>query len=134
MSKYGEPWTEAERRSDGCPCVFTLPCDPRCTCVTPGSSVGCQRCNKYGSNEQRKERANQLAAAIAAMSGIPDPAAFIVAVEKAIILLESMSDHSPNWMVENAYEDGYETLQERANKALDVLRQAKGEAGDEPVS
>lgn len=51
-----------------CPCVYTKPCDPRCTCVHPRSSHGCARCCKYGSVEQRITRAQKLAAAIDAVA------------------------------------------------------------------
>jgi len=43
-----------------CPCEWTEPCDPRCTCVHPVSSVGCKRCCRYGSDEQRKAQAEHL--------------------------------------------------------------------------
>ena len=45
----------------GCPCVYTTPCHPKCTCVYPMSSVGCACCCKYGSLEQRKKQAERLA-------------------------------------------------------------------------
>ncbi len=47
-----------------CPCAFTVPCDPRCTCTHPGSSFGCRRCCAHGSYEQRAAKAKFLAAAI----------------------------------------------------------------------
>jgi hypothetical protein len=47
---------------NGCPCLHTTPCHPRCTCVQPYSSHGCARCCRYGSAEQRRERAEALAA------------------------------------------------------------------------
>lgn len=43
-----------------CPCEWTEPCHPRCTCVNPASSYGCTRCCKYGSDEQRKMSAERL--------------------------------------------------------------------------
>lgn len=48
----------------GCPCVYTTPCDERCTCVNPMSSRGCARCCTYGSLEQRTRRAENLARGI----------------------------------------------------------------------
>ena len=37
-----------------CPCTTSAaPCHPRCTCVMPSSSRGCNRCARYGSLEQR---------------------------------------------------------------------------------
>lgn len=44
-----------------CPCQFTTPCKPRCTCINPVSSVGCSRCCTYGSAEQQVARAEKLA-------------------------------------------------------------------------
>lgn len=49
------------RVKDGCPCLFTEPCQKGCTCVQPFSSSGCRRCCKYGSEEQRRAKAEQLA-------------------------------------------------------------------------
>lgn len=46
---------------DSCPCVHTTPCDERCTCVSPASSVGCVRCCRYGSDDQRRVAAERLA-------------------------------------------------------------------------
>jgi 8-oxo-dGTP diphosphatase len=45
----------------GCSCPLTTPCNPRCTCVHPESSYGCQRCASYGSKDQRRKKAEQLA-------------------------------------------------------------------------
>ena len=37
-----------------CPCTTSAaPCRPRCTCIMPSSSAGCDRCAQYGSIEQR---------------------------------------------------------------------------------
>lgn len=47
-----------------CPCLYTVPCHDRCTCVTPLSSSGCRRCCTYGSTEQRAAMAVTLAAFI----------------------------------------------------------------------
>ena len=47
-----------------CPCTQTTPCQPHCTCVDGISSHGCLRCCRYGSREQRRARAEWLAAAI----------------------------------------------------------------------
>jgi 8-oxo-dGTP diphosphatase len=44
-----------------CPCLHTKPCDPRCTCLQPLSSVGCRRCCSYGSKAQQKKAAESLA-------------------------------------------------------------------------
>ena len=44
-----------------CPCLHTTPCNERCTCVDPVSSVGCRRCCSYGSLEQQKAMAEHLA-------------------------------------------------------------------------
>ena len=48
----------------GCPCLYVTPCNPRCTCVNHFSSVGCYRCCRYGSLEQRRSIAKHLAEAI----------------------------------------------------------------------
>lgn len=45
----------------GCPCLYTTPCMEDCTCTSPGSSMGCHRCCKYGSLEQRQRKAEFLA-------------------------------------------------------------------------
>jgi hypothetical protein len=45
----------------GCPCLYTTPCDPACTCVRPESSRGCRRCCRYGSESQRRAMAELLA-------------------------------------------------------------------------
>ncbi len=57
---------ERLRRTDGsgCPCKHTTPCNPRCTCVMPGSSSGCARCCSYGSKEQQRAMAERLAALV----------------------------------------------------------------------
>lgn len=47
-----------------CSCLYTTPCDPRCTCVYAHSSRGCARCCSYGSKEQRRANAARLAALI----------------------------------------------------------------------
>lgn len=44
----------------GCPCRFTEPCHPNCTCVKPHSSKGCRRCCSYGNTEQRKLAAERI--------------------------------------------------------------------------
>jgi hypothetical protein len=46
--------------SSGCPCRFTIPCHPNCTCVQPLSSSGCQRCCSYGSPSQQRAAATRL--------------------------------------------------------------------------
>ena len=51
----------ARRQDHGCPCLYTTPCDPLCTCVDRYSSTGCQRCCRYGSLEQRQAQAIALA-------------------------------------------------------------------------
>jgi hypothetical protein len=43
-----------------CPCEFGDPCNPRCTCANGGSSLGCRRCCKYGSQEQRAAKAKMM--------------------------------------------------------------------------
>ena len=55
-----QPATAGEWR--GCPCLYTEPCNPRCTCVSGWSSRGCSRCASYGSLKQRQSKARSLAA------------------------------------------------------------------------
>lgn len=43
-----------------CPCLYTTPCDPCCTCVDHYQSRGCDRCCTYGSPEQRRIKAEYL--------------------------------------------------------------------------
>jgi hypothetical protein len=46
----------------GCPCLLAdIPCHSQCTCVRSGMSVGCRRCARYGSLEQRKGMSDHLA-------------------------------------------------------------------------
>lgn len=45
----------------GCPCLYTDPCHPMCTCRQGHSSRGCLRCCSYGSIEQRTARAKVIA-------------------------------------------------------------------------
>lgn len=56
---------DGDKRGDdkrgGCACEWTTPCHPRCTCVDPLSSAGCTRCCSYGSEAQRRERAEYIA-------------------------------------------------------------------------
>jgi hypothetical protein len=52
-----------EEERQGCPCLYTTPCQPECTCVSQASSAGCQRCCRYGSPEQQKAMAEHLAVA-----------------------------------------------------------------------
>ena len=47
-------------QASGCPCHWTTPCTPRCTCVNPFSSHGCTRCCRYGSDEQRRGMAENI--------------------------------------------------------------------------
>ena len=55
----------AELASDAsgtsCPCNWTTPCSEMCSCVRPDSSSGCSRCCRFGSVEQRRAKAEQLA-------------------------------------------------------------------------
>lgn len=55
---------EGKPERGSCPCLFTEPCTTSCTCVNPMVSGGCSRCCTYGSDEQRKENAERIAAAI----------------------------------------------------------------------
>lgn len=55
----------------GCPCLYTTPCHPECTCVCRFSSRGCRRCASYGSAEQQRVAAEHLAARIDAPAAPP---------------------------------------------------------------
>jgi hypothetical protein len=50
----------------GCPCLWTTPCSPACSCACEFQSGGCTRCCSYGSDEQRRKTAARLAARDAA--------------------------------------------------------------------
>lgn len=54
-----------------CPCHFTDPCKPNCTCHNPFLSGGCSRCCTYGSKEQQKNHAKVLAKIIDAALSTP---------------------------------------------------------------
>ena len=54
---------EAWERARGCPCLWTTPCKPNCSCATPILSAGCSRCARYGSDDQRRTTAVHIAAA-----------------------------------------------------------------------
>lgn len=49
-----------------CPCQFKEigPCQDGCSCVNPVSSVGCDRCPRYGSYDQRLWVAKRIAEAM----------------------------------------------------------------------
>lgn len=52
------------RAARGCPCLYTEPCHPQCTCAHEHHSGGCWRCARYGSEEQRRARAEGIAHAL----------------------------------------------------------------------
>jgi hypothetical protein len=44
-----------------CPCLIAdEPCQKNCSCIKPYMSHGCLCCARYGSNEQKKEKANLI--------------------------------------------------------------------------
>lgn len=47
---------------NGCPCCYVEPCVPDCTCVVRFSSLGCRRCARYGSQEQKVAASQRLVA------------------------------------------------------------------------
>ena len=50
-----------EKKDRACPCLYLdVACDPRCTCLSIISSVGCANCCTYGGLEQRKQMAEHL--------------------------------------------------------------------------
>jgi hypothetical protein len=59
--------------SGSCPCIYTTPCTPDCSCVNCFSSHGCRRCCAYGSLQQRRDRAESLAIIIDAGFASPAP-------------------------------------------------------------
>jgi hypothetical protein len=72
----------------GCPCTLVEPCSDQCTCADPAMSGGCQRCAKYGSQEQRIAAATRLASLSAALEGIAERSSYPIdprdAFEEAI--------------------------------------------------
>ncbi len=64
--KTGLELLENGRRDvlSGCPCLFTSPCSPDCSCANQAASGGCSRCASTGSPEQRANQAAILAACI----------------------------------------------------------------------
>lgn len=55
------PYVIEQIQHIGCPCLYTNPCNPRCTCINGGSSFGCRRCATYGSLEQKTLKSQRLA-------------------------------------------------------------------------
>lgn len=43
-----------------CPCTMVEPCQKNCTCAKPHMSHGCYRCCRYGSDEQRLNKARYV--------------------------------------------------------------------------
>ena len=66
------PCPEGRNGRTSCPCLYTEPCRPDCTCVTAYSSAGCFRCCSYGSPEQRRAKAERLAAKIDRDAIVPE--------------------------------------------------------------
>lgn len=60
----------ADAAGNSCPCRWTTPCADRCSCATPASSSGCLRCCRYGSDDQRRERAQAIVAGEKALQRI----------------------------------------------------------------
>ena len=53
------------KEENSCPCAhLEEPCRPGCTCASPFSSVGCDYCARYGSLEQREQKAKQIQSAM----------------------------------------------------------------------
>lgn len=51
---------KAQADASGCPCTLTTPCSSACTCANQIMSGGCNRCCRYGSEEQRKAAAEAI--------------------------------------------------------------------------
>ena len=76
----------------GCPCNYGKPCNERCTCVSAISSFGCDNCCRYGSLEQREDKAEYLKEKVYEAdylkeSGIDD-------------FLDYMEEYFPDWVKE----------------------------------
>ncbi len=52
--------TERDEAQNGCPCTIVEPCRSSCTCANPLMSGGCDRCARYGNEEQRIAAATRL--------------------------------------------------------------------------
>ena len=50
----------SNKEKGSCPCEWTTPCDPDCSCINPVMSRGCDRCCRYGSDLQRKYAAEYI--------------------------------------------------------------------------
>lgn len=61
-----------KQESRGCPCTLTKPCMDVCSCANMVHSGGCLRCCRYGSEGQRKERAEIIADAEKAAKAVID--------------------------------------------------------------
>lgn len=61
-----------KQESRGCPCTLTKPCMDVCSCANMAHSGGCLRCCRYGSEEQRKARAEIIADAEKAARAVTD--------------------------------------------------------------
>ena len=59
-------------KNEACPCNYTTPCKPDCTCINPVSSAGCHRCCSYGSIEQRRKNAERITKAINLKDGMDE--------------------------------------------------------------
>ncbi len=59
--EYLENLQKEKSKHGGCPCLYVEPCSTQCTCVNPFMSAGCNRCCRYGSEDQRKSKAEFLA-------------------------------------------------------------------------
>ena len=50
-----------DARLKSCPCHWIEPCHKTCTCAMPWMSGGCRRCCTFGSDEQKRKRAQRIA-------------------------------------------------------------------------
>ena len=80
------PEPPVEGALDGCPCTIIEPCRRSCTCALGGMSGGCDRCARYGSEEQRRGQAERLAAIIAAASSGHDGLRIAAQLREAMLL------------------------------------------------
>lgn len=51
---------ELARLRRSCPCTRATPCKSLCSCAHPEASGGCERCCRYGSEEQRQKNAEEI--------------------------------------------------------------------------
>lgn len=103
----------------GCPCTFPElePCSSSCTCREPSLSGGCQRCARYGSYEQRLNKARwlleqdalraRLRAALrwrtVGVDGMPEMGQRVLVRNGSRIMEASLSEANGRWLADGLY-------------------------------